>query len=259
MLLFISNKLIAQTVKENQKEILIGVDPYYAPFEYKGPGQKLAGFDIDLGNLLCKKINISCRWVEIDFDGLIAQLQTNKIDAILSSLSITEKRLRTIGFSHVLYRVPSRLIAKKSAHLSTSIELLQGKRIGVLSGTTQEIYAKTFWRPHNVKIIAYRTQDLIYQDLKAGRLDAAFQDEPQAKFGFLNKQKNLPVNSDNLNNEFILVGERIDHSDIFGKGVAVGLRKNDIELKSKFDEAIKSIDEKTFKDLQLKHFNEVIF
>ncbi len=41
------------------------------------------------------------------------------------------------------------------------------------------------WREKGVDVVAYQNQDLIYSDLAAGRLDAAFQDEVAASEGFL--------------------------------------------------------------------------
>ena len=52
-------------------------------------------------------------------------------------------------------------------------------------GSTQEGYANANWREKGVDVVAYQNQDLIYSDLAAGRLDAAFQDEVAASEGFL--------------------------------------------------------------------------
>ena len=80
-------------------ELRLGVEPGYAPFEMKTPDGALAGFDIDLGTELCLRIQAKCRWVESDFDGLIPALKAKKIDAILSSMSITEQRQKEIDFT----------------------------------------------------------------------------------------------------------------------------------------------------------------
>ena len=99
-------------------ELRLGVEPGYAPFEMKTPDGALAGFDIDLGTELCQRIQAKCRWVESDFDGLIPALKAKKIDAILSSMSITEQRQKEIDFTDKLYGTPARLIAAKGATLA---------------------------------------------------------------------------------------------------------------------------------------------
>lgn len=75
------------------QNIRIGTDPTYAPFESKNSQGELVGFDIDLAKELCKRINTQCTFVENPLDALIPSLKA-KIDAIMSSLSITEKRQR---------------------------------------------------------------------------------------------------------------------------------------------------------------------
>ena len=81
------------------QSIRIGTDATYAPFSSKDAKGDFVGFDIDLGNELCSRINVKCTWVGSDFDALIPSLKAKKIDAIISSLSITEKRQQEIAFS----------------------------------------------------------------------------------------------------------------------------------------------------------------
>lgn len=80
------------------QNIRIGTDPTYAPFESKNSQGELVGFDIDLAKELCKRINTQCTFVENPLDALIPSLKAKKIDAIMSSLSITEKRQQEIAF-----------------------------------------------------------------------------------------------------------------------------------------------------------------
>ena len=158
------------------KTLRIGNDPTYPPFESKNAQGQLVGFDIDLANEICKRIAAQCTYVESDFDALIPSLKAKKIDFIISSLSITEKRQQEIAFSEKLYAANARLVAPKGSKLEPTPESLRGKNIGLLQGTTQETYANQYWRPKGVTVTPYANQDLVYQDLSAGRIDAAFQD-----------------------------------------------------------------------------------
>ncbi len=74
---------------------------------------ELVGFDIDLAKELCKRINTQCTFVENPLDALIPSLKAKKIDAIMSSLSITEKRQQEIAFTDKLYAADSRLVVAK--------------------------------------------------------------------------------------------------------------------------------------------------
>ena len=98
--------------------VRIGTDTTYAPFSSKDAKGDFIGFDIDLGNEMCKRMQVKCTWVASDFDALIPSLKAKKIDAIISSLSITDKRQQEIAFSDKLYAADSRKAPRFSQHLT---------------------------------------------------------------------------------------------------------------------------------------------
>ncbi|WP_367143823.1 lysine/arginine/ornithine ABC transporter substrate-binding protein ArgT [Pantoea stewartii] len=227
--------------------IRVGTDPTYPPFESKNAQGQLVGFDIDLANEICKRIQTKCTYVESDFDALIPSLKAKKIDAIISSLSITAKRQEEIAFSYKLYAANARLVAPKGSKILPTVESLKGKNVGVLQGTTQETYANQYWRPKGVTVTPYANQDLVYQDLTAGRIDAAFQDEVQAAEGFLKQ----PVGKD-----YAFAGPAVKDDKIFGVGTGIGLRKDDTELKAAIDKAFESMrKDGTYDKIAKKYFN----
>ncbi|MCW3478187.1 ABC transporter substrate-binding protein [Neisseriaceae bacterium JH1-16] len=229
------------------KEVRFGVDASYPPFEYKAPDGKVVGFDIDLGNEICKRMNAKCVWVESSFDGMIPALKAKKFDGVLSSMSKTEKRMKEINFSAKLFHNPTNLVAKTGSGLLPTAEALKGKRVGVEQGTTQETYAKTYWEPKGVTVVAYQNQDLVNQDLLSGRLDATLQDTMQAKNGFLKKP---------AGHGYSLAGAAIEDEKTLGQGTAVGLRKDDADLKVAIDKAIAAIlKDGTYKKIAGKYFD----
>src|SRR6266404_5627006 len=80
---------------------------------------------------LCATLNAKCVWVENDFDGMIPALHARKIDAILSDMSVTPKRLQQIDFTSKISDSPTRMVAKAGSHLLPTAESLNGKSIGV--------------------------------------------------------------------------------------------------------------------------------
>lgn len=229
------------------KTLRIGTDPTYAPFESKNAQGQLVGFDIDLANEICKRMETKCTYVESDFDALIPSLKAKKIDAIISSLSITEKRQQEIAFSEKLYAANARLIAPKGSKILPTLDSLKGKTIGLLQGTTQETYANENWRPKGITVTPYANQDLVYQDLTAGRIDAAFQDEVAASEGFLKQ----PAGKD-----FAFAGPAVKDEKIFGVGTGMGMRKDDADLKAAIDKAFDSIrKDGTYDKLAKKYFD----
>src|SRR6202042_854254 len=82
----------------------LGIDPGYPPMDVKTPDGHVAGFDVDLGDEICRRIAMRCEWVELEFSGMIPALQARKIDGIMSSMAITDKRMKQIAFSTKLFQ-----------------------------------------------------------------------------------------------------------------------------------------------------------
>jgi lysine/arginine/ornithine transport system substrate-binding protein len=233
------------------KVIRFGVDPSYPPFESKAPDGSLVGFDIDLGNALCAKLNAKCVWVENDFDGMIPALQARKIDAVLSDMSVTEKRLQQIDFTNKISYSPTRMVAKAGSNLEPTAQSLRGKHIGVEQGTIQETYANTYFAPNGVNVVSYQNQDQVYADLKSGRLEASLQDEAQASVGFLKTPEGQG---------FEFCGPELNDSKILGSAAAIGLRKGDVDLKNALNNALADLlKDGTYQKIAKKYFDFNIY
>ncbi|WP_027799780.1 ABC transporter substrate-binding protein [Paraburkholderia dilworthii] len=233
------------------KTVRIGVDASYPPFESKAASGQVVGFDVDLTKALCTKMNVKCVWIEQDFDGIIPALKGKKFDAIVSSLTVTDKRREQIDFSDKLFDAPARMIAKAGSPLLPTAESLKGKRIGVEQGTTQEAYAKAYWQPKGVTVVPYQNQDQVYADLTSGRLDAALQDEIQADAGFLKTPRGKG---------FAWAGPEVKDPKTIGEGTAIGLRKDDTDLKTMFNRALAQVHQDgTFTKLEKQYFDFEIY
>jgi lysine/arginine/ornithine transport system substrate-binding protein len=237
----------AATFANDLKAIRFGVEASYAPFEYKLPNGKLTGFDIDLGNAICQRLKVQCVWVENDFDGLIPALKAKKFDGILSSMSVTESRMKQINFSAKLFNTPTRMIAKTGSGLQPTAASLKGKRVGVQQGTIQEAYAKAHWAAAGVEVVPYQSQIQVLTDLRNGRLDASLQDAVQADMGFLKKPEGKG---------FGFAGPALSDPKTLGVGSAIGLRKEDGALKATLDKAIAGmLKDGTYKKIEAKYFS----
>jgi lysine/arginine/ornithine transport system substrate-binding protein len=228
-------------------EVKFGVDATYPPFESLSPTGQFQGFDIDLGKAICAQMKVKCVFVGQGFDGIIPALQARKFDAILSSMTVTPDRAKQIDFSSEMYNEPTSLIAKTGSGLVPTAASLKGKTVGVETGTIQESYANTYWKPHGVTVISYPGQDQVYADLLSGRLDASLQDSVEADYGFLKTPKGAAYH---------LAGNiTYDPQDVLGSYIAIGIRKDEPELKAKIDKAIAVIIKNgTYKKIESKYF-----
>ncbi|WP_031770846.1 transporter substrate-binding domain-containing protein, partial [Pseudomonas aeruginosa] len=166
------------------------------------------------------------------WDGIIPALLSRKIDAIVSSMTITPKRAQHIAFTDRVSNAPSRLVVRRGSALLPDAESLRGKRVGVGQGSNQEAYAKAEWAAKGVRVVSYQNQDQVYADLVMGRLDASLQGAVQASYGFLDK----PVGKD-----FELAGAVLDDPRYFGVGDGIGLRKEDVALREDLNKALATI------------------
>lgn len=226
-----------------------GVEAQYAPFESKLPSGELVGMDIDVGNAVCKLTKLSCKWVEMSFDGLIPALNGRKFDAINSGMNATDKRREAIDFTNIIYRVPTMLIARTGSGILPTPESLKGKRIAVLQSSIQETYAKAHWEPAGVQVVSYQDQNQAYTDLSSGRVDGTLVMAPAGQAGFLATPEGKG---------FSFVGKPVHDDKILGSGIAFGVRKGDDALKAKLNAAIDKLKaDGTVKAFGQKYFGNI--
>lgn len=124
-----------------EKPLRIGIEAAYPPFAFKTPDGQIAGFDYDIGNALCEEMKVECKWIEQEFDGLIPALKVRKFDAVLSSMSITEDRKKSVDFTGKYYATPAKLAMKAGTEIKDPLVDLKGKKIGVQRSSVYDRYA----------------------------------------------------------------------------------------------------------------------
>jgi lysine-arginine-ornithine-binding protein len=206
--------------------IRIGTEGAYPPFNFFDANKELQGFDIDIAKALCAEMKVECTFVAQDWDGIIPALTAGKYDAIVASMSITDERKQVIDFTDKYYTNSLTFVAEKSRELpDVSPAGLAGKALGAQSSTVSAAFLEETYKDSDVKL--YPTQDEAYLDLASGRLDAVLADVGPS---------NLWLSSpDGACCAF--VGEAVVKDDV----IAIGLRKEDQDLKEKINKALAAI------------------
>lgn len=254
----------AATSAHAQRAIKIATEGAYAPWNFVNSQGKLEGFELELGAELCKRANLTCEFIAQDWDGIIPSLVAKKYDAIMAGMNITPKRMETINFSIAYAAGPHGFMAMKSSNLKLPTgefhmekdkdaaekaiaeikTALKGKIIGVQGSTTNSNFANTFFKDV-AEVREYKTTEQHDLDLAAGRVDVLV-----AAHSAFKATIDTPTGKD-----MAIVGPAFS-GGILGSGVAVGLRKEDADLKKAFDDAIaaakadgtiKKLSEKWFK------------
>ncbi|WP_342651007.1 ABC transporter substrate-binding protein [Pseudomonas sp. REB1044] len=235
----------------DEKPLKIGIEAAYPPFAFKQPDGSIAGFDYDIGNALCEEMKVKCAWVEQEFDGLIPSLKIKKIDAILSSMSITDDRKKSVDFTNRYYLTPARLVMKDGTTVSDSLDELKGKKIGVQRGSIHDRFAKEVLAPKGVTVMPYGTQNEVYLDVAAGRLDGTVADATLLEDGFLKTD---------AGKGFAFVGPAFTDVKYFGDGVGIAVRKGDDANRERINKAIDAIRANgTYKKIEAKYFDFDIY
>ncbi|MER9365045.1 transporter substrate-binding domain-containing protein [Mesorhizobium sp. M0518] len=254
---------------ESGRVISIATEGASPPWDGTDANGQLYGYDIDVGQELCRRIAIKCTFVPQDWDGIIPALLVGKFDVIMSGMAITEKRKQSIafsipyatGFNQFVVRKDLGLDAgdtKEKVNLSTigdkekaTIERLRstlaGRAIGALRSSNSEAVVKEILGDV-VTIRSYDSQDNMKLDLAAGRIDGGLADYFTWR-DFLE----TPSGSD-----VVFFGPELN-GGLWGPGVGAGLRKDDTELLAKFNAAIDAATKDgTIKALSLKWFKSDI-
>ncbi|MBV6750816.1 MULTISPECIES: ABC transporter substrate-binding protein [Pseudomonas] len=230
----------------DEDSLRIGIEAAYPPFSYKTPEGNLGGFDYDIGNALCDEMKVKCQWVIQEFDGMIPSLKVRKIDAVLSSMSITDDRLKSVDFSEKYYHTPGKFAMKAGSLINDPLVDLKGKKVGVQRSSTYDRFATEQLEKAGVEIVRYSSQNEAFLDLASGRLDATLADIVNTDESFIK----TPAGKG-----FALVGPDINDPKYFGRGAGIALRKGDTANAARLNAAIDAIRANgKYQQIQAKYF-----
>jgi len=230
------------------KTVRFGIEGAYPPFSWTESDGSLKGFDVDMANALCTEMQVKCKIVAQDWDGIIPSLLARKYDAIIAAMSITEERKKKIDFTGKYALIPNKFIAKKGAGLN--FDDLSGQKIAVQRATTHDKYLTDNYGD-TVDIVRYGSFDEAYLDLANGRVVAVLGDASALEEGVLNKAGG---------EAYEFVGPSLTDPKWFGEGFGIALRKQDKDLTKKLDAAILSLREKgIYQDIAAKYFNYDVY
>ena len=219
---------------KDSKKLRVGLNAVFAPFEYKENGQ-VVGFDVDLINEIAKDLNYETEIIDQSFDGLIPSLKAGKIDVIVSGMTATEDRKKSVDFTDD-YFVSKQLYIRKKGNNSVTASTLKGKKIGVLLGSIQEIAARKI---DGAVVVPNKSIVNTILDLKTGKVDALIMDNVVA-IEYMKK-----------NPEMEIFDEKADKE---GMAMAFDKGKNP-ELIQKVNAELKKLKENGKYDELLKKYN----
>jgi len=161
-----------------QPKLIFGSDCTYPPMEMLDAKKEIVGFDIDMIKAVAQAAGFEAVIKNTAWDGIFAGLTAGDYDAVLSAVTITEERARTMDFSDPYVEAGQVIIVNKNLNGLTTLSQFGGKKVGAQIGTTGAIEVMKF---KNIKLKNYDEAGLAVEDLYVGRTDAVVVDSPTAR------------------------------------------------------------------------------
>lgn len=113
----------------------VGMEVTYPPFESYENG-KVVGFDPELSALLAEQMGAQAEFSDNKFTSLILGLSSNKFDAVISGMYITDERIK-VADAIPYARTGASILALKGSDVQPQTEHdLCGVKVGLQQGTT---------------------------------------------------------------------------------------------------------------------------
>ena len=166
-----------------KKVITLGTSADFAPYEFhikNDQGQdEIVGFDIEIAKEIAKDLGAELQIKDLQFDSLMNELNSGRIDLAISGLSPTADRQKEVDMSKIYFTATQAVVTRAGEEGNyKTLDTLVGKKIGVQKGSIQEGIAQTI---KDAKITSLaKTQDIMMQ-LKTGRIDVAIIEGPVAE------------------------------------------------------------------------------
>lgn len=181
----------------------VGVMGTYQPYNFLNENKEMDGFDVDIAKEVAKRLGVEAEFVAQEFSGMIAGLQAEKFDVVISQMTITDERKAQMDFSEPYITNNVKIIVQEDNQNITKLEDFKGKDIGAALGTNDETYLRTTVLPEVGEFTIKTYDDVVttLKDLDVGRIDATINNmyalKPVVeKQGFKIKAVGEPIKSD---------------------------------------------------------------
>ena len=168
--------------------LTMGTNATFPPYEYKD-GDDVVGIDAEIAQALADKLGLQLEIVDMDFDSLVASVQSGKIDMSLAGMTVTEDRKQNVDFTDSYATGVQVIIVKEDSDIASADDL-EGKLIGVQQGTTGHLYCSDDFGEDNV--IPYANGATAVQALLQGKVDCVVIDQEPAK-AFVEANEGLKI------------------------------------------------------------------
>ncbi len=166
------------------RHFIVAAEGLNEPMNFFGAKGQLTGFDIEFAYRLAYDLNATIEFTSADFGGMIAGVQSGKIDLLISNLNATPERREQMTMSQpylvtdIALMVHKDNLAPKPIH---SIDDMSGKFASYSTGSAFPMLVDPCVKGKKINWVAFDDFPVCVQALLAGKVDATFADEPVAR------------------------------------------------------------------------------
>ena len=214
--------------------LVVGINAEFAPFEFHAMingKDTIVGFDLDMAKEIAKDMGVELELKELAFDALLTTLQSGQVDVIISGLSATEERRKTVDFSDTYYKGAQVLLTTKdNLGKFNSFSDLKDKKIGIQLSSLQDKLMNTLLP--DGKYTKIESMNTLFLSLKSNQIDAIVTSKIVSEMAVA------------ANPEFVIAEKvPIDDSSLNSPGNGVALRKGSDALKKQMNITIKRLND----------------
>lgn len=221
-------------------KLVVGTSADYPPYEFHKEVNKkdeIVGFDIEIAKAIAKDLGVPLEIKDMKFDGLLAAMEAGNVDFVISGMTPTPERQKSVDFTKVYYNAVQKVVVRaEDKDKYKTLDDLKGKKVGAQKGATQETIVREQMPNSEVKALP-KISDLML-DLKNKKSDALVVELPVAT-AYLSKNPDL-----------VLTDIKIENPD---SGSAIAVKKGSPELVEAMNKTLdKLISDKTVDKLVIE-------
>ncbi len=191
--------------------LVMATNAEFPPYEFR-EGDKIVGIDAEIAQAIADELGMELQIEDMQFDSIIAAVQSGKADMGVAGMTITEDRLATVNFSTPYTQAAQVIIVKEDSQVATPDDL-KGKTIGVQLGTTGDIYAEDI---EDATLDRYNKGFEAVQALLQDKVDAVIIDREPAKV-FVEENEGLKILDEEFTVEDYAICMAKDKTDLLDK------------------------------------------
>jgi len=168
-----------------EKTVRIAYRSDARPFSFQNSSNEASGFVVDLCKLVVLSMQhqlgdvpLTIEWVPVSVQDRFSVVANGKADMECGSSTITLGRMKEVDFSNPVFVESTGLLVVKTSGVG-SFEQMAGKKIAVISGTTNEAAVLSQVKAHSlpVSVLSVADRDAGVTALESGQADAFASDK----------------------------------------------------------------------------------